>query len=108
MNTTIEHLSEIVKIQSEIAKETKKLDLESTMKTVLMALEGNIKASGAKVDYDFKEECPEVYYIPAYLKVFFQNLITNSIKYRHPPTTNRLSRCLRPMVTLFDQTEEGR
>jgi len=83
LNTTIEHLSEIVKIQSEIARERKKLDLEATMKTVLMALEGNIKASGAKIEYDFKE-CPEVYYIPAYLESIFQNLITNSIKYRHP------------------------
>lgn len=89
LNTTIEHLSEIVKIQSEIAKERKKLDLEATLKTVLMALEGNIKASGAKVDYDFRE-CPEVYYIPAYLESILQNLVTNSIKYRHPDRKPRI------------------
>jgi light-regulated signal transduction histidine kinase (bacteriophytochrome) len=83
LNTTIEHLSEIVKIQSEIAKERKQLNLETTLKTVLMALEGNIKASGAKIMYDFSE-CTEVYYIPAYLESIFQNLITNSIKYKHP------------------------
>ncbi len=83
LKTTIEHLSEIVKIQAEIGKERKKLEFEATLKTVLMALEGNIKASGAKIEYDFSE-CPEVFYIPAYLESIFQNMITNSIKYKHP------------------------
>jgi signal transduction histidine kinase len=83
LSTTIEHLSEIVKIQSEIAKERKKLSFETTLKTVLSALESNIKSSGAKIEYDFSE-CPEVFYIPAYLESIFQNLVTNSIKYRHP------------------------
>ena len=83
LNTTIEHLSEIVKIQSEIAKERKKLELEPTLKTILSALESNIKASGAKIEYDFSD-CSEVFYIPAYLESIFQNMITNSIKYRHP------------------------
>ncbi|MBS1526562.1 MAG: PAS domain-containing protein [Bacteroidetes bacterium] len=83
LNTTIEHLSEIVKIQAEIGKERKQLDFEATLKTVLLALESNIKTSGAQIDYDFSL-CPDVYYISAYLESIFQNLITNAIKYRHP------------------------
>ena len=83
LNTTIEHLSEIVKIQTEIAKDRKKLSFEPTLKTILSALESNIKSTGAKIEYDFSE-CPEVFYIPAYLESIFQNLVTNSIKYRHP------------------------
>jgi len=89
LNTTIEHLSEIVKIQSEIAKERKKLILEDILKTVLMALEGNIKSSGAKIEYDFRE-CTEVFYITAYLESIFQNLLTNAIKYRHPDRKPRI------------------
>ncbi|HVW14589.1 MAG TPA: PAS domain-containing protein [Mucilaginibacter sp.] len=83
LNTTIEHLSEIVKIQAEIGKERKQLDFEATLKTVLLALESNIKSSGAQIEYDFSL-CPDVYYISAYLESIFQNLITNAIKYRHP------------------------
>lgn len=83
LSTTIEHLSEIVKIQAEIGKERKKLDFEDTLKTVISALEGNIKSSGAVIEYDFSQ-CPDVFYISAYLESIFQNLITNSIKYRHP------------------------
>jgi signal transduction histidine kinase len=83
LSTTIEHLSEIVKIQAEIGKERKMLDFESALKTVLLALESNIKSSGAKIEYDFTQ-CPEVFYIPAYLESILQNLTTNAIKYRHP------------------------
>ncbi len=81
LNTTIEHLSEIVKIQAEIGKERKLLNFEVTLKTILSALQANIKTSGAKIEYDFSE-CAEVQYIPAYLESIFQNMITNSIKYR--------------------------
>jgi signal transduction histidine kinase len=83
LKTTIEHLSEIVKIQSEIDMDRKRLDFELTLKNVLSALENNIKATQAVVEYDFSK-CPDVNYIPAYLESIFQNLLTNSLKYKHP------------------------
>ena len=83
LNTTIEHLSEIVKIQTELGRERKRLSFEETLKNVLSALDSNIKATNALIEYDFIS-CPEIYYIPAYLESIFQNLVTNSIKYRHP------------------------
>jgi signal transduction histidine kinase len=83
LKTTIDHLSEIVKIQTEIGKERKLLDLESIFKNVLSALESNINTTQADIAYDFSK-CPEVNYIPAYLESIFQNLLTNSLKYRHP------------------------
>jgi len=83
LKTTIDHLSEIVKIQSEIGRERKKLDFETTFKNILLALESNIKATKAQIEYDFSK-CPEVNYIPAYLESILQNLVTNSLKYRHP------------------------
>lgn len=83
LNTTIEHLSEIVRIQTELDKERKKLSLEDTLNNVLSALENNIQATNAVIVHDFSK-CTDVYYIPAYLESIFQNLVTNSIKYKHP------------------------
>jgi PAS domain S-box-containing protein len=82
LKTTIEHLSEIVKIQAEIGKERKKLDFEASFKNILSVLENNIEETGAEIEYDFSK-CPDVNYIPAYLESIFQNLLTNSLKYRH-------------------------
>lgn len=83
LKTTIDHLSEIVKIQTEIGKERKRLNFEFTFNIILAALESNIKATQADIRYDFSK-CPEVDYIPAYLESIFQNLLTNAIKYRSP------------------------
>ena len=83
LKTTIDHLSEIVKIQTEIGKERKKLDFEETFKNIMSALESNIETTQAVIEYDFSK-CPDVNYIPAYLESIFQNLLTNSLKYRSP------------------------
>jgi signal transduction histidine kinase len=86
LKTTIDHLSEIVKIQTEIGKERKRLDFESTFKSILSVLENDIESTQAVVEYDFSN-CPDVNYIPAYLESIFQNLLTNSLKYRLPGRT---------------------
>ena len=98
LKTTIEHLSEIVKIQAEIGKERKKLDIESTFKNVLSALENNIESSDAAIGYDFSK-CPDVNYIPAYLESIFQNLLTNSLKYKHPDR--------KPVIKCYSSKDDG-
>jgi PAS domain-containing protein/two-component sensor histidine kinase len=80
--TTIEHLNEIVKIHTEIDRERKTLGFEDVFKNVVSALQSNIDNTDAKIDYDFTK-CPTVNYIPAYLESILQNLLTNSLKYRH-------------------------
>ena len=80
LKTTIDHLSEIVKIQTEIGKERKRLDFETTFKNVLSVLENDIERTKAAIEYNFSK-CPDVNYIPAYLESIFQNLLTNSLKY---------------------------
>ncbi|HEY8782858.1 MAG TPA: ATP-binding protein [Mucilaginibacter sp.] len=81
--TTIEHLNEIVKINTETDLERKILVFEDVFKMVVSALESNIESANAKIEYDFTK-CPVINYIPAYLESIFQNLLTNSLKYRHP------------------------
>ncbi|MEO6849664.1 MAG: PAS domain-containing protein [Mucilaginibacter sp.] len=86
LKNTIDHLNEIVKIQAEIGDERKTLPFEDTLKNVLSVLKSNIEETSAVIEYDFSK-CPEVNYIPAYLESIFQNLLTNSIKYRQPGLT---------------------
>jgi len=80
--TTIEHLNEIVKIHTEIDRERKTIAFEEVFKNVVSALQSNIESTDAKIEYDFTK-CPVISYIPAYLESIFQNLLTNSLKYRH-------------------------
>jgi len=83
LNTTIEHLNEIVKIESDIKQERQWTEIEPIFKNVLDALESNIQSADAQIHYDFTA-CPSILYIPAYLESIFHNLLTNSLKYRSP------------------------
>jgi PAS domain-containing protein/two-component sensor histidine kinase len=82
LSTTVEHLNEIVMIHTDIDKERKTLEFEEVFKNVISALQSNVEATDAKIEYDFTK-CPVIDYIPAYLESIFQNLLTNSLKYRH-------------------------
>ena len=82
LSMTIDHLNEIVKIHTDVDKEKKVLEFEEVFKNVLSALQSNIEATDAKIEYDFMK-CPVINYIPAYLESIFQNLLTNALKYRH-------------------------
>jgi PAS domain S-box-containing protein len=81
--TTIDHLNEIVKIQTEISKELKPVDFESIFRNTQNALDTNISKTKAIICYDFSF-CPIINYVPAYLESILLNLLTNSLKYRHP------------------------
>jgi len=83
LNTTVKHLEEVVKIQAEIIKDRKVISFEDTFKNIIGALSNNIDETRAQVEHDFSK-CPEIDYIPAYLESILQNLLTNSLKYRHP------------------------
>ncbi|AYL94012.1 PAS domain-containing sensor histidine kinase [Mucilaginibacter celer] len=83
LNLTIEHLNEIVKIQTEITNERKLVELEPLFKNIRSALKNNIESINAIVEYDFSQ-CTEISYIPAYMESILQNLLTNSLKYYHP------------------------
>jgi PAS domain S-box-containing protein len=83
LSNTIDHLNEIVKIQTDISKELKPVDFENTFKNIQNALDNNVRNTRAIICYDFSS-CPTINYVPAYLESIFLNLLTNSLKYRHP------------------------
>ena len=82
LNTTIGHLNEIVKINTDLELERKSIEFEFVFKNVLSVIQSNIDSTGAKITYDFSK-CPIINYIPAYLESILQNLLTNALKYRH-------------------------
>ncbi|RCH56714.1 hypothetical protein DJ568_02335 [Mucilaginibacter hurinus] len=83
LTKTIEHVNEIVKIQTDKPKDIREIDFLSVFKNIFSALRNNISAVNAHIEYDFSR-APGVKYLPAYLESIFQNMITNAIKYRHP------------------------
>ncbi|MEN0056317.1 MAG: ATP-binding protein [Mucilaginibacter sp.] len=83
LNSTIEHLNEIVKIQTEITNERSIINFETIFKNIQLAVKSNIEALNAHIEYDFSQ-CPQMSYIPAYMESILQNLLTNALKYSHP------------------------
>jgi len=87
---TIEHLNQIVKIQTEISNEKQELSFEHFFNNTLNAIDNNVAETGAIICSDFTS-CPTVNYVPAYLESIFLNLITNALKYRHPDRKPQIS-----------------
>jgi signal transduction histidine kinase len=83
LGTTIHDLDEIVKVNTDTSQKMAEIDLENCFKKVMGTLEANITTTEAKVSYDFSQ-CPTITYVPAYVESIFLNLLTNSLKYRHP------------------------
>ncbi|WP_157809559.1 ATP-binding protein [Ulvibacter sp. MAR_2010_11] len=83
INTTINHLNEIVAIQAKAGNDKKSISFRDILLTVTHSLQDSIFSTDAEVYSDFTE-VPSIEYIPAYLESIFLNLITNSIKFKHP------------------------
>ena len=89
LNTTIEHLNEIVTIHTNKKQKRKDLLLKDVLALVTNSIRNIIKSGNATITHDF-EELSEVRFIPAYLESIFLNLITNAIKYKHPERDTKI------------------
>lgn len=83
LGTMIEHLNDIVQVDSEKNNNKTVIFFELLFRSIVNALQSNIQSADAIVQYDFSQ-CPAVKYLPAYLESIFHNLLSNAIKYRHP------------------------
>lgn len=83
LNETIEHLNEVVTIQTSTNKSKTLIKFENILNQVLTSISQIIAKGKATINADFSE-LKEIEYIPAYLESIMLNLITNAIKYRHP------------------------
>ncbi|WP_103866600.1 ATP-binding protein [Aquimarina sp. I32.4] len=82
LNTTIEHLNEIVAIHTNKDQVKKKIKFQESLDLVTNGIGQMISMSKTKVLVDFTD-LKEVNYIAAYLESILLNLITNAIKYKH-------------------------
>jgi len=83
LNTTIEHLNEIVTIQTNNKQERVPVKFKDALKLVINGISHIINNSNCQVRSDFSA-FEEIDYIPAYLESILLNLITNAVKYKHP------------------------
>ncbi|MEM8886712.1 MAG: PAS domain-containing sensor histidine kinase, partial [Bacteroidota bacterium] len=83
LKETIEHLSKVVEIQTEISQQKEYLSINRVLNRTLDILSMDITHTGCIIETDFND-WNHISYVPAYLDSIFQNLISNAIKYRHP------------------------
>lgn len=82
LNTTIEHLNDIVTIQTKTDQNKIIIAFEDTLQTVLKSINHLVTKDNTVVEFDFSM-AQTIKYIPAYLESIMLNLITNAIKYKH-------------------------
>ncbi|WP_378186121.1 ATP-binding protein [Aquimarina sp. W85] len=86
LNTTIDHLNEIVTIHTNNQQERIPVNFTEALQLVTNGIGYMINETKAEIVSDFSL-LPEIAYIPAYIESIFLNLITNAIKYQHPDRT---------------------
>ncbi|NRD19072.1 PAS domain-containing sensor histidine kinase [Winogradskyella eckloniae] len=82
LNTTIEHLNEVVTIQTNSNQHKEDVSFSTTLEQVTTSINQIIDTNRATINSDFSK-AESIHYIPAYLDSILLNLITNAIKYKH-------------------------
>ena len=80
---TVKNLNEIVKIQTNISKQKEEINLYQYVEKTTDLLRSEIKLKNVTILNEINQNLL-VLYNPAYMESILLNLITNSIKYRHP------------------------
>lgn len=83
ISETLEDLSEIAYKQTETGNVKSNVSFEQVFDSVIKILSADIFKTETLIEVDFSN-CPYVEYVPAYLESIMLNLISNSIKYKHP------------------------
>lgn len=97
LDITLKHLNEIVTIQSATNKELVPVRFATVLNTVKTSIKQLILQSKTVIYTEFSE-IEEVDYLPAYMESIIYNLLTNSIKYKHPDRN--------PEINIFTYKEE--
>ena len=90
LNQTIDHLDEVVKIQTATNLSKTNLKFKDIFDAVTMVLAPSIKESHTVIKEDFSN-CPQIKYVHAYLESIILNLISNAIKYKNPDHAPEIS-----------------
>ena len=82
LDVTIEHLNEVVTIQTNANQHKEKVNFASTLNQVCTSISQIISSNRVLIYPDFTQ-VKHVEYIPAYMESILLNLVTNAIKYKH-------------------------
>ncbi len=83
LDTTLEHLNEIITLQTNAIELTQTLKVADFVNQVKSTLQHQLLQSKAIIYTEFSE-VEEIEYVPAYFESILHNLITNAVKYRSP------------------------
>ncbi|MFE3866497.1 PAS domain S-box protein [Flavobacterium sp. LS2P90] len=83
LNETMLHLNEVINIRTNIGLVSESLNLNQYINTVQNVLTEQITLSDVSITTDIPKNVM-VNYNPAYLESILYNIISNSIRYRHP------------------------
>jgi PAS domain S-box-containing protein len=83
IHVTISDLAEIAKVQKNIHQEKEEIGLQALTQEVLLSLQDQVKATGARIEADFAA-FPRLYFSRLNLRSIFYNLLSNAIKYQVP------------------------
>ncbi len=98
LSETIDHLKELVDIQSTIVHKKEDLNLNEFLHQTLEVLSNEIKDNKVNI-VNLIDRKETVQFNPAYLESLFLNFTTNAIKYSHPDRT--------PEITYSLEKENG-
>lgn len=99
LNDTIQHLNEVVSIQTNINQQRKRIDLHEYVENAIKTLVGEINHTSTTIENNV-EKGTIVYYNEAYMESILLNMVSNGIKYR--------SRDRAPKVVLTAYSTNGR
>lgn len=89
LEDTLQELHDMIRVQSKIQLKRDKLPLEDCYNRALAVLRNDIRSTQATIDTDF--QIPDIIHVRTYLDSIIQNLVSNSIKYRHPDRKPKIS-----------------
>jgi PAS domain S-box-containing protein len=81
LSETMNDLMETLKVKTQTDLQKDQIRFKEILDKVVQSLEGDLIQAEAAVTFDFNE-APMIEYPKAYLESIFQNLLSNSIKYR--------------------------
>ncbi len=109
LNTTIEHLNDVVTIQTKTDQNKIDVSFKETLQIVSKSIKHIIMEGHVVIESDFSE-AQSIQYIPAYMESILLNLITNAIKYKHEERNAiiKLKTYIENDKTILEVTDNGR
>jgi PAS domain S-box-containing protein len=105
---TIEHLTEVTKLQKEHEQPPSPVDLAAVVREVSLDLTPLLQATGAQIEVALSE-CPRISFSEKNLRSIVYNLLSNAVKYHHPdrPPRVHLSCRAEGNFTVLDVRDNG-